>query len=184
MLEEGLILLLLLGVRWLHLWMVTSAASSARFSSPRPIEGPMLGLGLAYISALVVWAASMLPFGRDVPPGGHFLEAKALLLGGLGVGFRLAGQSALASAFAWGTEPVARHLVTRGVYRYLKHPLIVGYVLEVIAISLMSGWRLGHISPILALVTFCAAWQIRREEDALRRVFGEVWVAHAEGKLL
>jgi methyltransferase len=58
--------------------------------------------------------------------------------------------------------------ITRGIYRYLRHPNYLGVVLEIAALPLMhSAWR-SAVSFSLANALLLAV-RIRKEERALRR---------------
>jgi len=64
-----------------------------------------------------------------------------------------------------------RTVVRRGPYRYVRHPMYLGYIL------LFAGILIGALSPIVILLTaVCISltvWRARLEEDALTRHSGE-----------
>ncbi|MBI4494741.1 MAG: isoprenylcysteine carboxylmethyltransferase family protein [Chloroflexi bacterium] len=82
-----------------------------------------------------------------------------------------AGVSLLALGTCFGLFPEARGLVTRGPYRWVRHPVYVG--------ELLSG--LGLVLPLLSLPSaaafglFCGLqyWRALNEERALEAVFPE-----------
>lgn len=97
--------------------------------------------------------------------------AGALLLGVGVVLYRLAGRS-LGDALSPFTEPRAgAPLVTRGLYRYLRHPMYLSQAMIALGAPLTLGSRYAiALAPAALLVL---ALRIGREEDALARTFPE-----------
>jgi protein-S-isoprenylcysteine O-methyltransferase Ste14 len=93
---------------------------------------------------------------------------------GLAFAFMLAG-TALAFWSAWylGTSfsllPQARHLVTSGPYRYVRHPIYLGGLL----IAVGEVWLRFSMLVVLLNLLFLAAQivRLRYEEDLLERTF-------------
>jgi protein-S-isoprenylcysteine O-methyltransferase Ste14 len=94
-----------------------------------------------------------------------------LLLGGGVLLYRLAGRT-LGEALSPFTEPRAgAMLVTRGLYRYLRHPMYLSQGLIALGAPLMLGSRYVIALAPAALVVL--AVRIGQEEDALARTFPE-----------
>jgi protein-S-isoprenylcysteine O-methyltransferase Ste14 len=95
----------------------------------------------------------------------------AFLLGAGVVLYRVAGR-ALGEALSPFTEPRAgAALVTRGLYRYLRHPMYLSQAMIALGAPLTLGSRyLIVLAPVALLVL---ALRIGREEDALARTFPE-----------
>jgi protein-S-isoprenylcysteine O-methyltransferase Ste14 len=94
-------------------------------------------------------------------------------LAAAGIFIRIAARLTLGRQFSGYVQTSPSHrLVTTGVYRWVQHPLYVGYLLLLIglAISFGSGGALGItlVAGVPALV-----WRIRVEERALATWFGE-----------
>lgn len=170
-----LVVALLLSGRWLHLW------SAARPAAAPTRELPGGLLALCYLGGLCCWIRTAI-FGKGARS--RFSPVVGLVIAGTGVALRVAGQRALGSCFSWGSEPLAARLVTRGVYRKMKHPLLVGYALEVFAILVLCRSRRRARILLGGLTTLAAVWQGRREEASLARRFGVEWSEHSEGKWL
>jgi protein-S-isoprenylcysteine O-methyltransferase Ste14 len=97
--------------------------------------------------------------------------AGALLLGAGVLVYRLAGR-ALGDALSPFTEPRAGAiLVTRGLYRYLRHPMYLSQGLIALGAPLTLGSRYVIALTPIALVVL--ALRIGQEEDALARTFPE-----------
>ena len=73
----------------------------------------------------------------------------------------------------------ATSLVTRGVFGISRNPMYVGMLLLLLAFVV---W-LGEVSALLAVVIFFVSidrFQIRSEEQSLRRNFGEAFTEYAK----
>ena len=130
------------------------------------------------------------------------LQFVAVFTGNLMVGFmdrsvdpamRLAGVGLLAvsvalffyvlaylrGGFLGSTEPVLDHLVTRGPYRFCRHPLYLCFLLMVLGAGLYLGSWLSVAFTLLLSVP-SAAYRAGREDELLRERFGEEWLRYAE----
>jgi len=77
------------------------------------------------------------------------------------------------------TEPVLDHLVTRGPYRFCRHPLYLCFLLMALGVSLyLSSWL--SVAYTLLLSVPSARYRAEREDTLLRERFGEEWVRYAE----
>jgi protein-S-isoprenylcysteine O-methyltransferase Ste14 len=91
----------------------------------------------------------------------------ALALSLLGVGGEIAVLAWLGPAFS--VLPQARRLVTRGPYRFVRHPLYLANAIASIGVSLQ------HAQPLALLIAAAAfgfqLWRMRFEEAILRDTF-------------
>lgn len=72
-----------------------------------------------------------------------------------------------------------KHLVVRGLYRYIRNPMYVGVFLVV------AGWALFFQSPIILIYGVCVAvgfhlFIVFYEEPILRKKFGESYICYCE----
>ena len=140
------------------------------------IPPPIVG---AVIAAAMWWASSRgLQF--DVPAvARHGLTAGLAIAG---VAFDVLGLMAF-RASRTTVNPLspqrASALVTAGVYRVTRNPMYVGMALLLLAwaVHLSSGWAL--LGPV-AFVLYITRFQIRPEEQVLRRLFGAQFDAYAK----
>ncbi|MEY3431595.1 MAG: hypothetical protein RIS53_493 [Bacillota bacterium] len=99
-----------------------------------------------------------------------YLQILALLLYAVGLWLRYRGSQLLGNHF---TRHVAVsssiNLVSKGPYRYLRHPLYLGLFIITIAFPIYVG-NLYALIIGLPLLTFVFAWRMRIEEKALRLV--------------
>jgi protein-S-isoprenylcysteine O-methyltransferase Ste14 len=85
--------------------------------------------------------------------------------------YRVAGR-ALGDALSPFTQPrFGAPLVTRGPYRYLRHPMYLGQMLVAVGAPLLVGARLTLV-PALADVLLLG-YRMLRDEEALARTFPE-----------
>ena len=97
--------------------------------------------------------------------------AGACLLGAGVVLYRLAGR-ALGDALSPFTEPRAgAMLVTRGLYRYLRHPMYLSQAMIALGAPLTLGSR--YVIALAPPTVLVLALRIGQEEDALARTFPE-----------
>lgn len=99
-----------------------------------------------------------------------FIQILALILYGLGLWLRYKGSQLLGVHF---TRHVAVsssiNLVSKGPYRYLRHPLYLGLLMITIAFPLYVG-NLFALLISLPLLWLVFSWRMRIEEKALKLV--------------
>ncbi|MGF2736266.1 methyltransferase family protein [Marinobacter sp. DUT-1] len=126
-----------------------------------------------------MWAVSrLLPAGYLTIPGKLWLSAAVLAIGAcialLGVlEFRSAGTT---------VDPRTPHeadaLVVKGVYRYTRNPMYLGFLLMLVA----WGLFLGSVFAALLLplfIVYMNRFQILPEERHMRSLFGEAYDLYA-----
>jgi protein-S-isoprenylcysteine O-methyltransferase Ste14 len=184
-------LLLLTGsivaAQWIHL--AVRQRRNPRLRSHGPMEPQVVGLGTAFTLGALSWLCGLLVaiglFGDDDKVTiGHALFGVAFAV--IGSSLRVAAIERIGRGFSWGSA-APDVLVTDGIYRYLKHPLIAGYMCQVwaLAISHPSGlaWSFGFLG-ICILLGWSIGEQVTKEERVLQRRFPEQWPAYSKGKLI
>ncbi len=68
--------------------------------------------------------------------------------------------------------PGARRLVTRGVYRYLRHPVYAGINLTLLGLALCLGSQWGLVYYFVLVVPLNLV-RARQEDRALKKQFGD-----------
>lgn len=127
-----------------------------------------------FLVAVALLAAGhyLLPFLSLAIPGQVSL---ALLLGLAGL---VPGLQAVLEFFARKTTvnpmapDTATTLVTGGIYRFSRNPMYLGLLCVLLAVALFWG-TLTVIVIAPAFVWYMTEFQIKPEEDSLRKVFGE-----------
>jgi protein-S-isoprenylcysteine O-methyltransferase Ste14 len=139
----------------------------------------VLVLGIAFIRrppkahdhSLAASAAVIVSYGYpyaqvaylDWVPGKAVWPAGGLVLVTAAAFLSLASLLSLGRSF--GIRPAWRHLVTKGPYHLVRHPMYLAYVIGDIGYNLQE-WNLGTILLVLAGWT-SLAWRIRDEERIL-----------------
>ena len=137
-------------------WAAFAVFIYKRRPSQRPARSPL---------AFVACAGAILPAGFLVAPGADaalwaVVAGEAIVV--LAVCFTLASVLSLGTCF--GVLPEVRGLVTRGPYRFVRHPVYLG------EIAAFAGFVIASQQPenLIALVVFCAAQAVRlRLEEAV-----------------
>jgi len=133
------------------------------------IPPPLISL----VFVLVMWGiANQWPIGHVIVPGGWL---GPVLLGVLGLGvmgaalrdFRKAGTT---------VNPLdpsqASTLVNEGIFRRSRNPMYLGMLVILAAWGIWLG-NVFNIGALILFVWFITTFQIKPEEEALARIFGE-----------
>jgi len=132
---------------------------------PPPLLLLAVGIGMGFIFH---WGR-----GSGIPAAWRWAAGGAAILGGLAV---LAAGIAAFRRARTTIDPVhpdrATTLVAAGIYRYTRNPMYLGFMLLLAgwAALLGSAWALSGPGLLFAWID---VFQIRPEERALRRKFGE-----------
>ncbi len=78
----------------------------------------------------------------------------------------------------WSKNPDSRELITSGIYRYIRHPQYLGFIL--ITLGLLIHWAtipLIIMWPILTLLYYKLS---KREENSLKEEFGDRYIEYIQ----
>ena len=173
-----------LAIRWVHLLVMARGCdrivSPARYGVP---EWPTIVLGCCYLAALALW---LWEISAEWTAAAGACDFATLALVLPGVALRIAGQQALGRSFSWGSGAPGPSAVlsTTGIYRCLKHPLLLGYGLECSGMLAAVSGMVDARMAVAALLTGSLVVQAGREERGLLARFGTEWTEYAKGKLL
>lgn len=149
--------------------------------APRPLSGLALKIPPLALVALAAAAMWLLPAIASLPRFGLWHVGLCAALALLGPAICLAGVLAFRQARTT-VDPMrpaaATSLVVRGIYRYTRNPMYLGFLLALLAWALY----LAKLSALLVLplfVGYLTVLQIRPEEAALRERFGADFDAYA-----
>lgn len=128
---------------------------------------------LAFFAALALIADHVV----GAPPAGALRWGSSAALLSLGAAIAIIGLRTSAKAHTTH-DPLrpesASALVTQGIYAWTRNPMYVGLTLMLTGICVWSGGGAG-IGLVPAFVAYIDRFQIRPEERALRRKFGEAF---------
>lgn len=112
-----------------------------------------------------------------VPPWSRWSGVGPLVAGALFISW---GLRTLSTRFAFSVSPQPGcKLVTAGPYRWMRHPLYMGFVIEAIGVSLiMASWFIGLMA---ALQWGLLVYRIRTEEEKLCACFGDQYRHYRQG---
>ena len=118
-------------------------------------------------SSMAVGVAYVYPYAQVIylrwSPGYEAWATGGLTLVTLAAGLSLVSLLAMGGRF--GVRPALRDLVTRGPYRFARHPMYLSYILGDIGYNLQE-WNFGTI--LLVLVGWASlVYRIRAEEQVL-----------------
>lgn len=72
----------------------------------------------------------------------------------------------------------ASALVSTGIYQYTRNPMYLGMALILFGAAIRLGNPIGFFGPLF-FVTFITRFQIKAEEAALAKVFGQDFVKYS-----
>ncbi len=135
---------------------------------------------LFIIPATLVWIVALIVTGWDfvVLQNAVFRFGFVSGVGALGmvtgVAIRRMARRALGKQFSYALKIVERHeLITRGVYRYVRHPAYTGDLLFQLGLALLFSSSYGFLL-MLALVPLML-YRIRIEERMMIEKFGDAY---------
>jgi len=85
----------------------------------------------------------------------------------------------LRSGFFGETEPRPDFLITKGPYRFCRHPQYLSFIVMVSGLDLMSRSILGIVFT-LTLSVPSAVYRAKVEDKLMRRRFGKEWEDYAD----
>jgi protein-S-isoprenylcysteine O-methyltransferase len=124
-----------------------------------------------YLSLVVGYAARFLKWGL-LPEAVQYLGISLMLLG---IGLREWAIIVLGRHFSLVVQIAVGHrLVTRGPYRWLRHPAYTGSLLTAISLSLALGTWVGAVLTVVAGM-LAYSYRMHIEERALIAAFGDLY---------
>lgn len=112
--------------------------------------------------------------GPELPIQKQFARSAGLVAVAVGMITVLLAVRVAGPAFHGRIEPVTESLATKGVYRWIRHPIYAGFVLALAGVSLAARSVPGLVSVLLLFLPSCVV-RARLEETALATHFGPRW---------
>lgn len=85
----------------------------------------------------------------------------------------------LRSGFFGETEPKLDFLITKGPYRFCRHPLYLSFIIMILGIDLMFRSVMGIVFTLVSSIP-SVVYRARIEEGLLKNKFGEEWENYAD----
>ncbi len=102
-----------------------------------------------------------------------------LVLTALGVGISIWARVSLGANWSGAVTLKDDHeLISKGIYRWIRHPIYTGILLAMIGTALIRGYLRGWVGFLIVLAAFY--FKARREESFLRQEFGDGFEEHAK----
>ncbi len=137
-----------------------------------PVGGRLVVVAGLAVSA---WDAFVLRHETNIYGG---VASAGLVLLFLGLGIYIAGRATLGKLYSEKVKIRPGHqLVTRGLYRYVRHPMYLGVILFVLSAPMILTSLYGFI--IMLLLVPMLVRRIGIEEKALVSEFGEEYLEYA-----
>ncbi|HEX2666839.1 MAG TPA: isoprenylcysteine carboxylmethyltransferase family protein [Gammaproteobacteria bacterium] len=159
-------------ILWEAYWII-SARGVKRAASKEPLltRVPVfMGLLLGFVLLLAPWWLGPF-FGRRILPDDRLLYAAGVFLLLCGVCLAFWARHTLGTNWSGRVTIKENHeLVTRGPYRFVRHPIYTGVLFAFTGTTLALGW-MGDLFAI-ALMLAIFAHKIRLEEKVMDQHFG------------
>ena len=85
----------------------------------------------------------------------------------------------LRSGFFGETKPKLDFLITKGPYRFCRHPLYLSFIITILGIDLMFRSIIGIVFTLILSIP-SVVYRARIEEELLKNKFGEEWENYAD----
>jgi len=121
--------------------------------SPAQSKGPKLLTVLAYLSS----AMPLLYLDSTVSSKTLFLTSDLLAI----VGFLIVVLATVELGTSIGISPANRGLVRSGIYRYIKHPMYLGYVVSEIGLVILNPVNLSICAVSMVLYFIRSKYEIK-----------------------
>ncbi len=85
----------------------------------------------------------------------------------------------LRSGFFEETKPKLDFLITKGPYRFCRHPLYLSFIIMILGIDLMFRSVIGIVFTLILSIP-SVIYRAKIEDELLRNKFGEEWENYAD----
>ena len=151
-------------------WVALETAFSMRYRNQRAftengVAKGRIPLAIAIVAAIVFVSSTLASYQRDFTA----LSGFAIGLGALGLGLRLASIQKLGDRFLDAIELMPGHQIEfSGIYKYLKHPAEIGFLLLMFGYALLCQSAVG-VGLSLIVLTPLSIGRMRLENQLIQR---------------
>jgi protein-S-isoprenylcysteine O-methyltransferase Ste14 len=132
-----------------------------------PLPRVLLVVALSVTTLATHLGARSIPLPREAQPISLWAVATGLAI----IAWALL---TLGEGMLGGVQPTAQHLVTRGPYRWVRHPVYVGMLIAMVGYGVAVGSWVGLVATAIIVVP-AIGFRALREEAALARAFPDDW---------
>jgi protein-S-isoprenylcysteine O-methyltransferase Ste14 len=143
---------------------------SSKRRSRTKLDFPSLFMVLSFMANLIICFLDPLDLLRSRELG--------VSLFGSGCMFFLYVLFYLRSGFLGGTEPRLEYLISKGPYRFCRHPLYFSFLMIILGLDFAFGSVMGIVSTFVLSVP-SVVYRARIEDNLLRSKLGEEWEDYA-----
>ena len=94
----------------------------------------------------------------------------------VGLVVSIAGEVTLGESFCLALPLGKKKLVTRGIYRYIRNPCVLGVILVVLGTFLIAPSLLAFLALVVNVIGY--EMKVRAEEEYLRRTYRDEYEAY------
>lgn len=174
----------------LALFLITFIATLVvvrrRGYDPKGVMGGHVGGAIVTSSASLLWlvvtllyifeARSVTWFGRIALLDNGIIKGVGIALSTIGLLVGIAGEVTLGESFCLAFPRAKTGLVTRGIYRYIRNPCVLGVFLLVLGTFLIAPSLLAFLVLVVNVIGY--DMKVRAEEEYLRRMHGAEYEAY------
>ena len=135
--------------------------------------------GLLWLAVTVLYildTRSVVWFGRIAVLDHYVAKGVGMALSGIGLVVGIAGEVNLGESFRVALPQEKTTLVTTGIYRYVRNPVVLGLYLYVLGTFLIAPSLVALAAVVLNFAGYHL--KVRAEEEHLRQTHGEEYEAY------
>jgi protein-S-isoprenylcysteine O-methyltransferase Ste14 len=165
---------------FLSTFVATLVVVRRRGHDPKGVIDRHVGGAIITSGASLLWLVVMLFYIYEVHSVSWFGRITLLdhgVVKGVGITSSLvglvvgiAGEVALGESFCVALPRVKTGLVTRGIYRYIRNPVVSGTILLVLGTFLIAPSLLAFLAVVVNVIGY--EMKVRAEEEYLRQIYG------------
>lgn len=157
-------------------FMFAAAITLATNSGPHARDGRRVVIAISLIASFLMVAANMAPAGPTLWTGSPRVAEAGVTITVVGAALALAAFASLGRSFS--VIPEARELVTRGVYRLVRHPMYLAELLMIVGVLFGQAQLTTLIGTLI--VIGLQVHRVRLEERLLRSALPSSFVEFAD----
>jgi protein-S-isoprenylcysteine O-methyltransferase Ste14 len=154
-------------------WLVLEVLNSIKGRSKRRYSRDRGSYGVIYLSIFLSMTLAFVMRGLELAVAAGRAQLLGLAIMLLGITLREWSIVVLGRSFSVRVQvKEGQRLITRGPYRWIRHPAYGGALLTIVGVPLALGtWSGALVTAVIGVVAY--SFRVRVEEEALVRAFGD-----------